>query len=116
MPFYFPLCERSTARKAERRRKSLFLQLGQDSVSSRDVDATLSLLGGVNHLAMVDGDGIPSSSVAHGPANSLAERKLGIRSEDLLCFFVRLANVVPQTPQRRRVYGRGGGVNEEGRK
>lgn len=84
--------------KPREKESRCFLQLGQDSVSSRDVDAALSLLGGVNHLAVVDGDGIPSSSVAHGPANSLAERKLGIRSEDLLCFFVRLANVVPQTP------------------
>lgn len=89
MPFYFPLREKSTARKPRERKESLlYLQLGQDSISSRDVDAALRLLGGVNHLAVINGDGISGSSVAHGPANSLAESKLGIRSEDLLCVFL----------------------------
>lgn len=70
------------ANKAEWREKDI-LQLGQNSVGTRDINAALSLLGSVNHLAVVDGDGIPGSSVAHGPANSLAEGKLGIRGEDL---------------------------------
>lgn len=78
--------------KAEKTDREL-LQLGQNSVGTRDIDTALSLLCGVNHLAVVDGDGIPGSSVAHGPANSLAEGKLGIRGEDLWLIPPVLANL-----------------------
>lgn len=80
--------------KAELRdRDRELLQLGQNSVGTRDIDTALSLLCRVNHLAVVDGDGVPGSSVAHGPANSLAEGKLGIRGEDLWLFPPVLANL-----------------------
>jgi hypothetical protein len=42
---------------------------------------------------VVDGDGVTGSSVALGPANGLAEGKLGIRGEDLWLFPPVLANV-----------------------
>lgn len=92
------------------------LQLGQNCVGTRDIDAALSLLCGVNHLAVVDGEGIPGSSVALGPANGLAEGKLGIRDEDLWWFPPVLANLSHLKKKKKKKNQAGWKKGEENNK
>jgi hypothetical protein len=59
------------------------LEVGQDRLSARDVNAGAVLLGGVDDLAVVDDNGVASSALALEPAEALAELDLAIGSEDL---------------------------------
>lgn len=59
------------------------LQLGEDSLGTRLLDAGTVLDGGVGDLAVVDDDGVAGGALALDPANALAELGLGVTSEEL---------------------------------
>lgn len=54
------------------------LQLGQDCLASRLLNALAILLFRISDLAMVDYDGIATGAVATEPADALAELDVGV--------------------------------------
>lgn len=61
----------------------LYLQLGEDTLGTRDLNATASLLGSVDDLTVVDHNSVASGALAGSPSNALAEGCPGVRSKDL---------------------------------
>lgn len=59
------------------------LQVAKDGLGTGELNARLSLLGGVDDLAVVDNDGVSVSPLGTGPADARGELDAGVAHEQL---------------------------------